>query len=95
MAPLLRQGEGVLADPSAYTDHIPQMGDIVVARHPFQTDVLLIKRVAGQPTDDGYDLRGDNPGESTDSRTFGSVRREFILGRVVSRCPALRFGQGR
>lgn len=92
MAPFLRHGEEVLADPAAYVHHLPTAGDIVVARHPFRADVLVIKRVIGEAGDGSYELRGDNPTESTDSRDFGLVRHELILGRVVSRCPAVRFG---
>jgi hypothetical protein len=45
----------------------------------------LIKRVKVRLEDGRYRLEGDNPLESTDSRTFGPVTREFILGRVTSR----------
>ncbi len=35
---------------------------------------------------DEYFLLGDNPSQSTDSRTFGPVSSERILGRVWLRC---------
>lgn len=59
------------------------VGDIVVARHPFKRDVLVVKRVAAIDGD-RYDLRGDAPGSSTDSRTLGWFQRSRILGRVVT-----------
>ena len=85
MAPLLEPGDEVLADPRAYRRSPPRSGDIVVARHPFCTDLLLIKRVVEVHEDGTCVLEGDNPAESTDSRAFGALPRERILGRVTSR----------
>ena len=85
MLPGLKPGQEVLVDLRAYQGTDPQPGDIVVARHPFQVDVRLIKRVKARLEDGRYRLEGDNPLESTDSRTFGPIAREAILGRVTSR----------
>ncbi len=30
-----------------------------------------------------FDVRGDNPSESTDSRHFGLIEREAIVGKVI------------
>ena len=85
MAPLLEPGDEVLVDTRAYRRTSPHPGDLVVARHPYRTDLLLIKRVA-RVLENGYCvLEGDNPSESTDSRAFGSLSPERILGRVTSR----------
>jgi nickel-type superoxide dismutase maturation protease len=85
MAPLLEPEDEVLVDPRAYRRTPPRPGDLVVARHPYRTDLLLIKRVA-RVLDNGYcTLEGDNLSESTDSRAFGSLSPERILGRVTSR----------
>ncbi|RME79255.1 MAG: nickel-type superoxide dismutase maturation protease [Chloroflexi bacterium] len=85
MHPLLKPGDEVLFDPSAYRRQPPRAGDIVVARHPLQPDQLIIKRVAEALPDDTYRLAGDNRWDSTDSRAFGPVPRRFIRGRVTSR----------
>ena len=85
MAPLLEPGEEVLVDPRAYRRTPPRPGDIVVARHPYRTDLLLVKRVANVLEDGTCVLEGDNRSESTDSRAFGSLPPERILGRVTSR----------
>ncbi len=87
MAPALRDGERVLVDPEAYRDVVPVPGDIVLAVHPFRPGVLLIKRVAHVTTDGRFFLLGDNrfPLESTDSRSFGPLRLERILGRYVGK----------
>jgi type IV secretory pathway protease TraF len=44
----------------------------------------MVKRVAMVGHAD-VTVRGDNPAASTDSRTFGPVPRELILGRAVYR----------
>ena len=71
----------------AYWRSPPLPGDIVVAWHPHRPDLKLIKRVMAVQPDGGCILQGDNLNESTDSRTFGSVPLELILGRVTSRLP--------
>lgn len=84
MAPLLEPGDEVLVDPRAYQRKPPCRGDIVVTRHPYRTDLRLIKRVV-EVLESGYCvLEGDNPSESTDSRVFGPVPPERMLGRVTS-----------
>ena len=83
MVPLLKPGDEVLIDAKAYAQHPPCINDIVVAQHPYQ-DIKLIKRVIA--LEDGRCfLKGDNALESTDSRAFGAVQPEQILGRVTSR----------
>ena len=85
MVPLLKPGDEVLVDPRAYRRLPPRPGDIVVARHPYRTDLRLVKRVA-EVLDNGHCLlQGDNPAESTDSRVYGPLPPERILGRVTSR----------
>ncbi len=80
MLPLLKPGDEVLMAPGA----VPVPGDIVVAQHPLRRDVRLIKRVESI-VEGRYVLKGDNPAESTDSRSFGPVTAEHIMGRVTSR----------
>jgi nickel-type superoxide dismutase maturation protease len=85
MAPLLQPGDEVLVDPRAYKQTAPQVGDIVVSRHPYRMDVRLVKRVTTILEDGRCLLEGDNPSDSTDSRSFGAVAPLRILGRVTSR----------
>ncbi len=81
MAPALSDGDEVVVRPGAQR-HVT-VGDLVLAKHPYQRDVHIVKRVA-RITDDGrYYLLGDNPHESTDSRAFGALRPERILGKVI------------
>ncbi len=59
-------------------------GDIAVVPDPREPSRLLVKRVGSVVADRLY-LVGDNPEASTDSRVFGAVERDAILGRVISR----------
>ena len=85
MLPLLKPGQEVLVDPDAYRNSLPEPGDIIVARHPGRPDLKVIKRVEAVIKNELVVLKGDNPAESTDSRVFGPVNREHLLGRVTSR----------
>lgn len=85
MLPLLQPGDEVLADPRAYRHQVPRVGDIVVARHPYKREVNIIKRVRSVSEDGRFFLQGDNLVESTDSRTFGPLLADQILGQVTSR----------
>jgi nickel-type superoxide dismutase maturation protease len=85
MAPLLQPGDEVLVNPRAYRRMPPHPGDIIVARHPYRTDLRLVKRIA-EVLENGYCvIEGENQSESTDSRVFGPLPPERILGRVTSR----------
>ncbi|AOY82946.2 nickel-type superoxide dismutase maturation protease [Moorena producens JHB] len=85
MTPLLKPGEEILIDPRAYQYIPPKIGDIVVARHPYQNHLRLVKRVTLVLEDGRCFLKGDNPLESTDSRSFGLVDSQQIIGKVTSR----------
>lgn len=87
MLPTLGAGEVVLVDRRAYVRTPPKAGDIVVARHPYQRGTLLVKRISSVSEDGRCHLRSDNPDEGTDSRAFGAVSPEQIVGRVSSRVP--------
>jgi len=80
MQPLLEPNDEVLVNPSAAI----QVGDIVIARHPHRTDVHLVKRVIDFGEGGALRLVGDNPDESTDSRTLGNVPRVLVVGVVTS-----------
>jgi nickel-type superoxide dismutase maturation protease len=85
MQPLLQPGDEVLVDTRAYRERLPVPGELVVARHPYQTGVKLIKRVQDVDEHGRCLLTGDNPLYSSDSRSFGRITPENILGRVTSR----------
>ncbi len=86
MLPTIRPGQSVLVDPRAYRTAEPRVGDVVLLRHPIQTDLLTVKRLASV-RDDQLFVVGDNPDASTDSRSYGSVPVALVLGRVECTFP--------
>lgn len=84
MLPTLEPGDLVLVDRAAYRSVRPAVGDVVVAQHPHERNVTLIKRIGAVEPDGRLYLLSDNPREGTDSRTFGTVDAASILGRVTS-----------
>jgi nickel-type superoxide dismutase maturation protease len=96
MLPLLRPGDWLLLDPDAYRRRPPRPGELVVVRDPREPARLLAKRVVAEEPDGRLDLAGDNPGQSTDSRTFGPVPAASVLGRPwVRYWPPRRWGRVR
>ncbi len=81
MSPTINDGEVVLYGPTVNVE----VGDIVFTPHPFMQSVKIVKRVAKINADGMLLLIGDNPAESTDSRTLGSFPIKSIQGRVVCR----------
>jgi nickel-type superoxide dismutase maturation protease len=85
MSPALKDGELVLIDRTV----LPNAGDIVLADHPYKKSVKILKRLTAFTDNGEMILSGDNPHESTDSRTFGSVPRSNFIGVVTSRLKKL------
>ena len=84
MLPTLRAGDEVLLDTHAYEYAAPLVGDIVVAFHPEQPDLKIIKRV-GAVLANGLFLSSDNARAGSDSRQFGVVGMDKVVGRVNGR----------
>ena len=81
MEPTLQDGEVVLISRETKIE----AGDIVVAKHPLEQKTEILKRVERINERGHYFLVGDNLEESSDSRHFGAVAREYIKGKVVAR----------
>ena len=82
MAPTLHDGDWVLYAPGTPTREVH--GQVILCRHPYQKQ-LIIKRVSGSnPGTEELYLTGDNPDESTDSRSFGTIRRHQVIGIVIA-----------
>ena len=87
MEPAFRPGDRVLVNRLAYRSRPPRAGEVVVLRDPQRERHVLLKRVADRSRSDGLAgtgvyVLGDNAAESRDSRTFGAVAAEQILGRA-------------
>ena len=57
------------------------VGDIVVFSHPKIENKLIIKRIY-KIHQNKFDLRGDNSLSSTDSREWGLIELDLIVGKV-------------
>ncbi len=107
MVPALRPGDWLLVDPTPA--RWPRRGALVVIREP-ESDLVVVKRLVGRPgdriaRDDGPPtllgaaeawLASDAPGAGIDSRRYGPVDAERLLGRVAWRyAPRGRSGRVR
>jgi nickel-type superoxide dismutase maturation protease len=81
MAPTLRPGDWLLADPETFRRRAPRVGELVLVPDPRQPERLLVKRVVGVGPDGRLAVAGDNPESSTDSRTFGPVDPHSLEGQ--------------
>jgi signal peptidase I len=105
MDPTLEDGDRVIVDLWSLRRRLPRNGEIVLLAGP--ADEPLVKRVAripaggapatllftDSPLEPSFFVLGDNPRASSDSRSFGTVPRHRIRGRVVWRYwPVSRMG---
>lgn len=82
MNPTIADGETVLVDKNETNFKV---GDIVLAQHPIELDLQIVKRIQRINEKGHYFLVGDNLKDSTDSRDYGAVTRKYILGKVIAR----------
>jgi signal peptidase I len=90
-APLCQAGTADRVVALKYVLVSPARGDIVVLHAPLRAraacglkpGVVLIKRIT-RIVNGRYFLRGDNTGASCDSRVWGTVSRQNLIGRVVA-----------
>ncbi|PID98733.1 S26 family signal peptidase [Candidatus Saccharibacteria bacterium] len=75
MSPVLDPGRVVLVA----RKRLYHPEDVVVLLHKGKEKIKRVHIVHG----DKYDVRGDNPSRSTDSRHFGLVEKNNILGKVI------------
>lgn len=88
MVPTLRHGDRLLLRYGG----VVRPGDIVVLRHPFQQDLLVVKR-AVERREGGWWVLGDNPYAGGDSTDYGVVPDELVLGKAYFRYRPLPAGR--
>lgn len=87
MEPALLPGDWLLAWRGVRARRPPRVrpGQVVIARHPGEPGMLVVKRAA-RLRPDGWWLESDNPGAgAVDSRSFGPVPIGLIHARVLLR----------
>ena len=95
MSPLLNPGELVFISQGNYERRQPQRGEVVAVRPASLGGRAFVKRIVGLPHDqvtvgerqwqlqaEQFFLLGDQPEHSMDSRIFGPVTREELIGPV-------------
>ena len=91
MSPLLQDGEDIIVTVFVYLKNPLQVNDIVVVRHPFQENIIMVKRIKAiemkEKGEKKYFVQGDNLDASTDSRHFGLIDENLIIGKVICRFP--------
>lgn len=79
MEPTLAEGQFVLVD----RRRVPAPGELALARHPDRDGLLVVKRVAARTGSGRFELASDNPAAGTDSRTWGPLPAEAVVGTVT------------
>ena len=87
MHPTLRAGQEILIkrleEPSPDTI---RAGMVLYLQHPLNREIQMVKRCSHWEGTKLWVL-GDNAQESTDSRQYGAVAPQFVLGSVVCTFP--------
>ncbi len=83
MEPDFKQGDYVIVNRLSYIFKSPSNGDVVVFKHPKEKNKFLIKRILKTTNAGKYFAVGDNQKYSKDSRQFGPVKRNLIVGKVL------------
>lgn len=98
MEPTFETGDYLIIDELSYQFQNPEKGDVIVFRYPLNPSKFFIKRVEGLPGEtieydgkeialgkDEYFVTGDNKPNSSDSRIWGPVKENLIIGRAIVR----------
>jgi signal peptidase I len=80
LSPEYQNGDFVLVSKIPFLFAPPSPGDVIAFHQPGYG--LLIKRIQNISLKGGVNVIGNHP-ESIDSRVFGPVRREHMIGKVI------------
>jgi len=100
MQPTLMNGQLLVVSESAFWFSAPQRNDVVIVQYAGDTNVHFVKRIVGIPGDTvmynnsplvlgptQYFIEGDNRNFSTDSRVYGPIQKNQIIGKVLGSHP--------
>ncbi|MEW5908057.1 MAG: signal peptidase I [Patescibacteria group bacterium] len=98
MVPTFENGDYLIIDELSYHLRTPQKGEVIIFRYPLDPSKFFIKRIIGVPgdtveinggkillKDNEYYVLGDNRNNSLDSRIWGTLDRNLIVGRALVR----------
>jgi signal peptidase I len=80
MEPQIKNGESVLVSNFPYWFKTPRINDIVAFKD--NSGKVLIKRIV-EIKNGKYSVLGDNRKDSLDSRKFGDVSKDKIIGEII------------
>lgn len=80
MQPKIKDGQSVLVSEIPYLFKKPQINDIVAFKE--NHGKVLVKRIS-EIKNGKYFIRGDNKKDSLDSRKFGTITRDQIIGEIM------------
>lgn len=80
MEPTFKNGDKILATYIFYLFKSPQVNDIVVFKD--KENIIFVKRII-DVKNNRYIVLGDNKKDSLDSRNFGEIQRDQILGKFI------------
>lgn len=83
MEPRFSGGDKLFVSKLMYRLRKPRVGEVVVLRNP-RDERLLLKRIT-EIRGGLLFVSGDNTDASTDSREFGAVGREQVVGKTLFR----------
>jgi nickel-type superoxide dismutase maturation protease len=84
MSPTLQTGDVVFIDTWVYQDQAPLINDILIIKRSANS-MVLVKRLTKIRTDQNQMelfIEGDNQNRSVDSRRFGWVSDNYLIGKV-------------
>ncbi len=84
--PTINSGDFLIYKPLRSQINLLKEGLLVVIKHPLKNEMLLVKRIykLNLPI---VEVRGDNDQHSIDSRQFGIIKKEQVVGIVEEIIP--------
>jgi phage repressor protein C with HTH and peptisase S24 domain len=80
MEPIFKNGDTILVSGLLYLFKNPKINDIVAFKE--KNGKILVKRIK-EIKDGKFFACGDNKKDSLDSKDFGFISKEFIIGKLI------------